>query len=80
MTTRAQHVAAAATRHDLDRAAVSILRRGGEPEYVWQQLLAAVTGRYNLTEKTATAPACPRHPHTRPLGGAACPLCGPQET
>jgi hypothetical protein len=82
MTTREQHRTAAAIRHDLERAVVAIVRRGGDPEVLFTEIWAAVTGRYDLREKQATGAVplrCGRplpdgHPGTALVGGC-CPIC-----
>lgn len=81
MPTREQHRAAAATRHDLERAIVNILRRGGDPELVFIEIWAAVTGRYELRERQQAGAvarcANPADPHTgTALVSGRCPICG----
>lgn len=73
MTTQAQHRAAAATRHDVQRAVTNIIRRGGDAEVQAVEIHAAYTGRYDLREKP-TAVKCPDHPYVTPITGTACPM------
>lgn len=75
MTTREQHRAAAATRHDLDRAIEAILRRGGDPAVQKLEIWAAYTGRYELRERQAPGQRCGVHTGTA-LQNGRCPICG----
>jgi hypothetical protein len=77
MPTREQHRAAAAIRHDLDRAITNILQRREDPATAALEIHAAYTGRYELCERAVAGQKCKTHTGTA-LQGGSCPICGPQ--
>jgi hypothetical protein len=78
MSTREQKVEAARLKHETRRALAGAIRRGGDAELLADEILQLVAIRYDLVPKPPTGAKCPKHPHSAPLNGRACPICGPR--
>lgn len=78
MSTREQKIEEARRRHETRRAVMGAIRRGGDAELVAEEILQLVAIRYDLVPKAATGAKCPKHPHSTPLNGRDCPICGPR--